>query len=300
MELRVLRYFLEVARVGNLTSASKMLHVSQPSLSRQLKDLEYELDTTLYERTNHGIRLTEAGELLKRRAEDILGLTDKTLGEFKSLHTITGGDIRIGCAESIYIKYLTDTLKDFRDDYPDLHFHILSGDTSQVADRLDNGLLDFAVIAEPPDLSKYYYIKLPDVDRWGLVMLKDHELAKKDVITCDDLKDVPLFASKQAIDNDFPRWCGSKMEVLNFVGTVNLCYNGSIAVRSHLGCLLTFEHLANVSEESGLCFRPLSPELTTQMYFIYRKSQIFSPIAKAFKDYLGDHPWEKKDPFLNA
>ncbi len=284
MELRVLRYFVEVAREGSITNAAKSLHISQPTLSRQLKDLESELGCKLFVRGNYNVHLTEEGILLRKRAEDILKMADKTLDEFNSLNDITGGDIRIGCAESYIIKYLADTIKEFRLMYPGLRFHITSGDTRVVVNDLEQGFSDFAVIAEPPDLSRYNYLPLPDGDIWGLLMRKDHPLAEKSAISPEDLNNVPLISSPQSIKADLPRWCGEAIDSLNIIGTVNLFYNGSVFVKEGLGCLLVFDRLADVSDE--LCFRPLYPQLKTKMYIIWKKYQIFTPIAQRLIDML--------------
>ena len=286
MELRVLRYFTEVAREGSITGAARTLHISQPTLSKQLKELEAELGCKLFVRGNYNVRLTEEGILLRKRAEDILDMADKTMDEFKSLNDVTGGDIRIGCAESYLISYLADVIKEFKEQYPLLRFHITSGDTRVVANDLEQGLSDFAVIVEPPDLSKYNYLSLPGGDTWGLLMRSDNPLAAKDSLCLDDLKDVPLIISPQSIKNDLPRWCGEAVDQLNFVGTVNLFYNGSIFVREGLGNMLVFDKLADVSKESGLCFRPLSPKLETKMYIIWKKYQVFTPIAERLVEAL--------------
>ena len=225
MEIRVLRYFLEIAREENMTRASERLHVSQPTLSKQMKDLEWELGKKLFRRGSASIHLTDEGMLLRKRAEDIIAMVDKTKNEFKSLNEITGGDVYIGCAESYQIRYLAEIIRDFRESYPLLKYHILSGDTLQVAERLDRGLLDFAVIVEPPNLQKYNYIELPIADTWGVVMRKDCPLAKQQSITADDLIGYDLISSPQSIDADFPRWCADMLDELNITGTVNLFYN---------------------------------------------------------------------------
>lgn len=280
MEIRVLRYFLEIAREENMSRAAKRLHVSQPTLSKQMKELEGELGKKLFRRSSTSIHLTDEGMLLRKRAEDILDMVDKTADEFKSLGEITGGDVYIGCAESYQIRYLADIIKSFREQYPLFKYHILSGDTAQVAERLDRGLLDFAVIVEPPNLQKYNYIELPACDTWGVIMRKDSTLAAKAAITVDDLIGLPLLSSPQSIASDFPRWCGEKLDELTFVGTVNLYYNGSIFVRAGDAYLLTFDKLANMGNDSELCFRPLTPKLETKMYLIWKKYQVFSPIAE--------------------
>lgn len=282
MELRVLRYFLEIAREENMTKAAARLHISQPSLSKEIKKLEEELGHTLFVRTNKSMHLTDEGMLLRTRAEDILALTDKTTEEFRQLDSITGGEIHIGCAESYLIKHLARVIKHFKVQYPGAVFHFISGDTETVAERLERGILDFAVIVEPPNLSKYNFLNMPESDKWGVIMPKDHPLANKAGITPEDLKGYELFGSWQSIKADFPRWGGAVMEELKFAGTVNLAYNGSVFVKEGLGLLLTFEHLIDTSKDSGLVFRPLVPELETRMYIIWKKYQVFSPIGEVF------------------
>ncbi len=286
MEIRVLQYFLEAAREESITRAASALHISQPTLSKQLKDLEEELGKKLFVRSNYSIKLTDEGMLLRKRAEDILELVDKTMTEFQSLGLVLGGDVYIGCAESHLIKYLANVIKEFRQSYPGFRFHIQSGNTEQVTERLDRGLLDMAVIVEPPNMAHYNYIEIPGVDTWGILMLKSHPLAKKEHITIDDLKDVDLICSEQSIKADIPRWCGQKADSLHYIGFTNLFYNGSVFVKEGLGCMLTFEHLADTGNDSALCFRPLFPILENKMYLIWKKYQVFTPIAKIFTDTL--------------
>ena len=286
MEIRVLRYFLEIAREENMTRAAERLHVSQPTLSKQMKELEDELGKKLFRRGSASIHLTDEGMLLRKRAEDILAMVDKTADEFKALDEVTGGNVYIGCAESYQIRYLAQIIKEFRERYPLLKYHILSGDTAQVAERLDRGLLDFAVIVEPPNLQKYNYIELPVADTWGVVMRKDCPLSEKYFVTVDDLIGYDLISSPQSLEADFPRWCGEKLGELNVVGTVNLFYNGTVFVRAGEGLLLTFDKLADTSNDSELCFRPLKPLLQSKMYIIWRRYQVFSPIAERLMDAI--------------
>lgn len=286
MEIRVLRYFLEVAREENITKAAASLHISQPTLSKQLKDLGQELGKKLFRRSNYSVYLTEEGMLLRKRAEDILAMVDKTSAEFQALGNITGGDVQIGCAESYLIKHLAQGIKEFKKQCPGLRYHIYSGNTEQVSERLDRGLLDLAVIVEPPNLSRYNYIEIPGVDTWGLLMRTDNSLAEKEYITADDLIGIDLICSEQSMKADIPRWCGQMTDQLNHVGSTNLFYNGTIFVREGLGCMLTFDHLADTSPESGLVFRPLHPPLENKMYIIWKKYQVFTPIAELLVDSL--------------
>ena len=286
MEIRVLRYFLEIAREGNMTRAADFLHVSQPTLSKQMKELETELGKKLFKRGSNSVSLTDEGMLLRKRAEDILDMVDKTADEFKALGSITGGEVHIGCAESCLIRYLARTIRKFQAQYPLFRYHLTSGMTEQVTERLDKGLLDFAVIVEPPNLSRYNYLTIPGADTWGVLMRKDSPLSAKDRIRAEDLSGLPLICSPQSIKADLPRWCGEQIDTLNLSGTVNLFYNGSVFVKEGLGYLLTFEHLADTGSDSSLCFRPLYPVLETKMYVIWKKYQVFTPIAELLLNNL--------------
>lgn len=230
--------------------------------------------------------LTDEGMLLRKRAEDIVAMVDKTSDEFKSMNDITGGEVHIGCAESHQVKYLAQTIKEFKVKYPMFRFHLTSGNTEQVAERLDRGLIDFAVIVEPPNLSKYNYLELPEADVWGLVMKKEDPLAQKETICFEDLIGLELICSAQGMKFDISRWCGEKADMLDLSGTINLAYNGSVFVREGLGYMLTFDRLINTGPESGLCFRPLEPLLETKMYVIWKKYQVFTPIAQLLLDEL--------------
>ena len=289
MELRVLRYFLEAAREGNITHAAERLHISQPTLSRQLKELEDELGKKLFIRGNYNVRLTDEGMLLRKRAEDILDMVGKTEEEFKALGEITGGDVRIGCAESDGIKVLARRVKSLQERYPRFRLHLYSGNTEDVEERLDRGLLDFAVLAQEVDLSKYNYLEMPDADTWGVVMRKDSPLAEKEAVRMKDLLNLPLICSRQGITEDYPRWFGEKVDTLNIVATFNLAYNAGILVREGIGYLITFDKLVNTGPESDLCFRPLVPLLETKLYFAWKKYQVFTPIAELLLNEMREH-----------
>ena len=222
--------FLEIAREENMTRAAERLHVSQPSLSRQMKELEEELGKKLFTRSSYSIHLTEEGMLLRKRAEDLLAMADKIKNEFQTMDIIAGGDIYIGCAESYLIKYLAVAVQRLNQSYSGIHYHITSGDTAIVAERLDRGLFDLAFIAEPPDLSKYNYLELPESDTWGVLMRKDCPLAQKSEIELKDLIPYPIFCSEQSAKADLPRWCGEKVDKLQIMATFNLANNGAVFV----------------------------------------------------------------------
>lgn len=289
MEIRVLRYFLEIAREGSVTRAAERLHVSQPTLSKQIKELEAELGKKLFIRSSFSVRLTEEGMLLRKRAEDILDMVGKTEAEFKALGEITGGDVRIGCAESDGMKYLAQRVKSLQEQYPRLRLHLYSGNTEDVEERLDRGLLDFAVIAQEVDLSKYNYLEFPAADTWGVVMRKDSPLAKKEAVRMKDLLNLPLICSRQGITEDYPKWFGEKVDTLNIVATFNLSYNAGVLVREGMGYLITFDKLVNTGSDSELCFRPLTPVLETKLYFVWKKYQVFTPAAELLLNEVREH-----------
>ena len=280
MEIRTLRYFLAAAREENMTRAAAYLHVSQPTLSKQIQSLEDELGKKLFIRHSFRIELTEEGSLLRKRAEDLVSMADKIAGEFAALDDVTGGDIYFGLAETWQIRYLAREIRRLKAMYPGLRYHISSGDTEQVTEKLDKGVLDFAVLAEEPDAAKYHSLCFPEADVWGLVLPSGHPLAEKESIRADDLAGLPLFCSEQSWRRDIPRWCGEKMDTLRLEGSFRLSYNASLFVREGLGFLLTFDHLIDTGPGSGRVFRPLSPRLETKMYLIWRKYQVFTPIAE--------------------
>lgn len=286
MEIRTLRYFLAVAREENMTRAAEILHVTQPTLSKQLKALEDELGKKLFTRHSFSIKLTDEGILLKNRAEDLVSMADKIEKEFVALDDVTGGDLYLGLAESYQISLLVREINTFKKSYPGLRYHITSGDTEQVAEKLDKGLLDFAVLAETPDSSKYESLVFPESDIWGVVMPADSALAKKKAIRVDDLIGLPLFCSGQGWEKDIPGWAKDKMDKLHLEGSFRLSYNASLFAKEHLGYLLTFDKLVNTSLESGLVFRPLTPKLETKLYLIWKKHQAFSPIAERFLNQM--------------
>ena len=280
MEIRTLRHFLAVAREENMTRAAERLHVSQPTLSKQIQSLEEELGRKLFVRRSFHIELTEEGRLLRRRAEDLISLADKIAGEFTALDDVTGGDVHFGLAESYQIRYLAREIKRLKGLYPGLRYHISSGDTEQVTEKLDRGLLDFAVLAEEPEAAKYNFLPFPEPDVWGLVAPAGHPLARRESIRARDIAGLPLFCSEQGWRRDIPAWCGEEMENLHLEGSFRLPYNASLFVREGLGFLLTFDRLIDTSPSSGLVFRPLEPRLETRMYLIWGRHQVLTPIAQ--------------------
>ena len=282
MEIRTLRYFLAVAREENMTRAAELLHVTQPTLSKALRALEDELGKKLFTRHSFSIALTEEGVLLRNRAEDLVSMADKIEREFLSLDEVTGGDLYFGLAESYQIRHLAREIRTFKTIYPGLRYHITSGDTEQVTEKLDKGLLDFAVICETPDERKYHAVVFPESDYFGVILPSDSPLAALDVITAEDLTGLPLFCSGQSWENDIRPWARERFSELRLEGSFRLSYNGSMFAKEGLGVLLTLNNLIGTSPESGLVFRPLSPRLEMKLYLIWNKYQSFTPIAERF------------------
>lgn len=291
MELRVLRYFLTVAREGSITGAANALHLTQPTLSRQMQELEKELGQKLFERGKYKIFLTPEGMLLKKRAEEIVELADKTEAEFRSIKEIIGSDIYIGCGETESMKYVAQAMTAIQLAHPDIKFHIYSGNAEDVTEKLDKGLLDFGVLIQPIDLSKYDTLTLPAKDVWGVVMRKDAPIANKDCVELTDIKDKPLIVSRQmskkySADSGFLDWFGDDFENLYIAATYNLAYNAAIMVESGLGYAITLDKLVNTS--GNLCFKPLYPGLESGLDIVWKKYQVFSPAAKLFIEKLKD------------
>ncbi len=291
MEIRVLRYFLAIAREGSITNAAQHLHVTQPTLSRQIRELEGYLGQKLFTRGSHSMTLTTEGMILQKRAEEIVSLVDKTEAEFRSMEGSVSGDIYIGGGETKALRLVAQLIRELNEDYPGIHYHLYSGNAADVTERLDKGLVDFGILIQPADLSRYDYIDLPARDTWGVIMRKDSPLAKRDRIRKEDLLKVPLICSRQAMEqerskNAYAAWFGEDFDRLDVVTTFNLVYNAAILVEAGIGYALTIDKLADTSETSSLCFRPLEPRLDAGLHIVWKKYQIFSSAAELFLEKL--------------
>lgn len=291
MEIRVLRYFLAIAREGSITNAANFLHVTQPTLSRQIRDLEEELGQKLFTRSSHHMTLTAEGIILRKRAEEIVSMVDKTEAEFNSMENVVSGDIYIGGGETDAMKLVAQIACELRMNYPGIHYHLYSGNSEDVTERLDKGLLDFGILIQPADISKYDYINIPAKDTWGVAMRRDSPLAVKEVIRKEDLLNVPLICSRQVISgerrgNEFSEWFGEDFEKLDIVTTFNLVYNAAIMVEAGVGYAVTIDKIANTTGNSNLCFRPLEPRLDSGLDIIWKKYQVFSSAAELFLNKL--------------
>ncbi len=287
MELRVLKYFLTVAREGSITGAANSLHLTQPTLSRQLQELEKELGQKLLVRGKYRVTLTQEGLMLRKRAEEIVDMVEKTEAEFSALKDRIGGDIYIGCGETDSMRYIAQIMRDIQLKYSDIKFHIHSGNAEDVTEKLDKGLIDFGILIQPIDLSKYDYITMPAKDTWGVIMRKDSPLAQKDVITVEDLLNIPIIASRQmsrkySAASGFLDWFGENFDNLNITATYNLVYNAAIMVEEGIGYAVTLDKLVNTTGQTNVCFRPLSPKLESGLDIVWKKHQVFSPAAEIF------------------
>lgn len=291
MEIRVLKYFLTIAREGSITGAANSLHLTQPTLTRQIQDLEKELGQKLFVRGKYKVSLTPEGMILRKRAEEIVDMVDKTEAEFRSINDILEGDIYIGGGETDSMKYIAEIMNEMLGQYPNIKFHMYSGNAEDVIEKLDKGLLDFGLLIQPIDLSKYDHITMPEKDLWGVIMRRDCALAQKDYIKLEDLSGVPIIASRQmskkySADSGFLDWFGDEFDKLNITATYNLVYNAAIMVKAGIGYAVTLDKLVNTSLESDLCFKPLHPKLESGLDIAWKKYQVLSPAAKAFLERL--------------
>ncbi|MCD8159846.1 MAG: LysR family transcriptional regulator [Clostridiales bacterium] len=283
MELRVLHYFLAVTREKSISGAAGALHLSQPTLSRQLREMETELGKQLFVRSNRTITLTEEGMLLRKRAEEILSLVSRTKDEISLSDEVVAGDIHIGAGESEGIRFLAKAAKALQEEYPLVHFHNVSADRVTVTEDLDKGLLDFGILFGDIDTSKYECLKVPHTERFGVLMRRDDPLARKESITPEDLRGKPLIVSRQPRgDNSMLR----NLEGQQVVATYNLLFNGSIMVEEGMGYAICFDHIINVSGDSPLCFRPLEGQPEIEMHVVWKKYQVFTKAGQKFLEKL--------------
>lgn len=286
MELRVLQYFLAVAREQSILRAAESLHLSQPTLSTQIKNMEEELGKQLLIRGTKGSRkitLTEEGMLLKKRAEEILELVRKTESEITLSDSIIMGDIYIGTGETDAIRLLAKAAKELQNTYPGIHYHISSGNAEFVVEQLDKGLIDFGIVFGQVDQTRYNSLKMPTKDIWGVLMRRDSALAQKETIAPEDLWDKPLIISHQRNQGkELSAWMKRDISKLNVVATYNLLFNASLLVDEGLGYAIGFDKIINITENSSLCFRPLQPNIEIEMSLVWKKYQIFTKAAEQF------------------
>ena len=288
MELRVLRYFLAVARAESITGAAQALRITQPTLSRQIADMEQELGVRLLNRRkNSKVTLTEAGVFLRRHAEEIVALADKTEAAFSASGEVVTGDVHICAGETDAVRLLARAARNLRERYPNIRYHISSGDRSNVEDELDKGLSDFGILLGPANFAKYDYLTLPIWDTWGVLMRDDAPLTEKERIRPEDLWDKPLILSRQSSSSEqFLKWIGKPTTELNIAATYSLVYNASLLALEGMGYVLALDRLINVSGDSDLCFRPLENVEDVPVHLVWKKHQEFSTAATLFLNEL--------------
>ena len=283
MDIRVLRYFLTIAREESFSRAAQTLYLSQPTLSRQIRDMEEELGVTLFVRTNRNLVLTKEGMRLRKRAQEIVDLMDKTQSEFQEADEEVTGDIYIGTGETHVMRCIAKVAIELQRQHPGIHFHMFSGNADDVRERLDKGLLDFGIFIGDTAIHQYDFCNLPGKDTWGLLMRQDHPLSANTVIQRQDLDHIPLVVSRQEQEGHaLLDWLGNSLEQMNVVATYNLIFNAAILVEQGMGCALCLDHLVDTREITGLCFRPLSPALEVGLHLAWKKYQILSPASELF------------------
>lgn len=281
MEFRELKYFLAVAREENITRAAESLHIAQPSLSKQLMELERKLGKQLIIRGKRKIALTEEGVILRKRAEEIIELMEKTEQEISNDLEDIVGDIYIGGSVSDKILSVASAM---RKKYDGVKFHFYCGDAVDVSERLDHGSLDMAVMLEPVDNVKYDFMSLSESPQWGILMKKEDQLANNKFITKEDIKNIPLIMHQRiGLQNEIAHWADTDLECLNIVATYNVVHGSPIPfVRQELGYFLTTRDMLSPNLDSEVCFLPLEPELPTQLALVWKKHAVFSRVAKEF------------------
>ncbi len=287
MDVRVLRYFLAVAQEESISGAAEYLHLTQPTLSRQLMDLEEELGKKLFIRGSRKVTLTEDGLLLRKRAGEIVALVDKTESEFHEAEGEISGDVYIGGGETAAMRLIARTARELQEQYPHIRYHLYSGNGDDVTERLDKGLLDFGLLIEPVDLKKYDHFHLPVTDTWGVLMRKDSPLAEKNSIHPEDLWDVPLLISRQSmVEHGLSSWTRKDFRELNIVATYNLLFNAALMVEAGMGYAICLDKLVNTMDTSELCFRPVSGSVSAGMVIAWKKYQVFSKASQKFLERL--------------
>lgn len=284
MELRVLKYFLTVAQEENITKAAEVMHTTQSNLSRQLAELEGELGKKLFERGSRKITLTEEGMFLRKRAQEIVELAERTENDLRTFDEVVSGAVHIGAIETQRMRWLGDIIAQMHEKYPQIQYDLFSGSVAEIDDGLTKGLLDFGVMVAPVDYRKYDYIKLPENERFGLLMRTDHPLAARSVIRPADIGEYPVWVAHQQLEgNVLSGWLGRDVRSLNIVSTFNLITTPAMLIEQGMGMAFTFDGLAR---DAALCFRPLEPAVEAELYLVWKKYQLFTKPAKIFLEQV--------------
>lgn len=290
MELRVLKYFLTVADEGNITRAADILHVTQPTLSRQLIELEDELGTALLIRGKRSVTLTDEGFLFKQQAEMIVELSDKLEHTFKDKEDVVCGTIRIGASEAVGCRALALYMKEFREKYPDVRFDLYNGMADNIKEMLERGLLDLGLVLEPVDTAKFEYVRLPQKETWGLLLRKDHKLAEKETLTVEEIRQYPLIMpGRENAKNEVLHWLQCEERHLNIPAFYNLLSNAALLVEAGMGCAVCLDGALSIHADPDLCFRQILPEHTTRSVILWKKNHLFSQAASLFVQTIQEY-----------
>ena len=286
IEIRYLQYFLAVAREQSITRAAESLHISQPTLSKQMMELEAMLGKQLLIRTRKQIELTEEGSFLRARAQEMLELMDKTEAAFHNEGELISGDIHLGCGETPAFGFIADVFQKLKREQPSLNLHLFSGDADTVMERLDKGLLDIGLLLAPKKMDKFNYDKLPVQDKMGVLMREEDALASLDAIPDDMLKELPLIISERTWSGSYHSfWDQTKRTDYHIVATYNLIYNATFLIKNGAGYGISLDGLVN-TQGTGLVFRPIVPEQSIDIYMVTKKYQTFAPAVKLFLERL--------------
>lgn len=294
MELRVLNYFLMVAREENITRASEQLHVTQPTLSRQMMQLEKELGVKLFDRNSHNIILTQEGNLLRQRAQELITLAEKTQKEVSGENTILTGEISIGSGEFKSVDFLAELVYEFNRKYPDIRYDLYSGNADNIKEQMDKGLIDIALLSGPVDIGKYEFLRIQHKESWGVLVREDFPLAKKETICPGDLPGLPLITTNRELgQKELANWFGEFTEQMEIKAAYNLLYNAAVMVKKGLGIALCLQ--LNVTYE-GLKFIPFAPKLEQDSMLVWKKNQTMAPLQAAFVKFIKEYIREKQEP----
>lgn len=290
MELRVLKYFLTVADEGNITRAADILHVTQPTLSRQLIELEDELGTALLIRGKRSVTLTDEGFLFKQQAEMIVELSDKLEHTFKDKEDVVCGTIRIGASEAVGCRALALYMKEFREKYPDVQFDLYNGMADNIKEMLERGLLDLGLVLEPVDTAKFEYVRLPQKETWGLLLRKDHKLAEKETLTVEEIRQYPLIMpGRENAKEEVLHWMQCEERHLDIPAFYNLLSNAALLVEAGMGCAVCLDGALSIHADPNLCFRKILPEHTTRSVILWKKNHLFSQAASLFVQTIQEY-----------
>lgn len=290
MEIRVLQYFLAIVREESITKAAELLHITQPTLSRQIAQMEEDMGVKLFDRGTRKIVLTNEGLLLRRRAEEILELVDKTERELAEQDEKVEGTVSIGCGDLAAVQMMPELIKKFRERYPAVNFDLYTATADHIKDRMDRGLTDIGLLLEPINMEKYDYIRLNREEQWVAVIPPDSPLAKLEYITPEDLRGMPLILPRRLnVQSELARWFGDEFEKLNVVFTSNLPSNSSIMVHHGLACSLIIQGSISFWDKEKIVYRPLSPRLTATSVLAWKRKQPFGLAAEKFIKYMKEN-----------